>query len=147
MARRLLRAALFVCIFPASTSSELRQMGVVSLRSLPLPRMVSLRKRPGFSVVAGLSVATELSSFEASSMTSRSGGFLGRKIAVDVSSGPGWGGAPLGSALSMKIIAGEFFSSLLSSSSIAFRFLLQISLSRARVVSRACFGLSFGAFR
>ena len=108
--------------------------------------MVSPRKRPRVSIVAGLSVATipeknqhhralpilssnyspELSSFEASSTTSRFGlirwkfsvscsstkevrkkeeayDFLGRKIAVDVSSGPGWGGAPLGSAIRRSV--------------------------------------------
>jgi hypothetical protein len=103
--------------------------------------MVSPRKRPRVSIVAGLRVATvavsqlffpihpnkmispELSSLTASSTMRRFGlqddafnvwidlglmrvtyDFFGLRIAVEMSSGPGWGGAPLGSAMMFRVV-------------------------------------------
>jgi len=50
-------------------------------------------------MVAELRVATELSSVAASSTMRRFGDFFGLRMAVETSSGPGPGGAPLGSAI------------------------------------------------
>lgn len=61
---------LLIAILPSSTSSEERQMRTVSFLFLPRTMMVSPRKRPSVSIVAGFRVATELSSLAASSTMS-----------------------------------------------------------------------------
>mmetsp|Transcript_13329 Transcript_13329/g.32440 ORF Transcript_13329/g.32440 Transcript_13329/m.32440 type:complete len:220 (+) Transcript_13329:2269-2928(+) len=83
--RRFLRTTLFMRILPSSQCSSASTMHTVSFRFLPLISTVSPRNSWSSSILARFSATTLLSSFTASSTTSRLGDFLRTRIAVDTS--------------------------------------------------------------